>query len=91
MTGAEALRAALASLEVNEDFSEAVLSLRDGSRLTFRHRVGERWAKAEPAPDAAGTVLAEQVLALVGHFRLNGKHLDVRFRDGSRWEAGFRG
>jgi hypothetical protein len=30
------------------------------------------------------------VLSLNSLFRLNGKHLDVRFDDGSRWEAPFR-
>jgi hypothetical protein len=46
MTSDEVLRRAFASLEVNGDFSEAELLLRDGSRLCFCHRVGERWAKA---------------------------------------------
>ena len=33
--------------------------------------------------------LAEQVLQTLARFRLNGKHLDVVFQDGSRWEARF--
>ena len=84
MTTEELLRGAFVGLEVNDDFSEAVLCLADGGRLRFCHRVGERWAKAE------GPV-AEQVLAAVVGFRLNGKHLDIRFTDGSRWEAWFGG
>jgi hypothetical protein len=86
MTNEAFLRDALASMEVNDTFTEAVLVLRDGSRLSFCHRVGERWARA----DSAGS-LAADVLALIALFRLNGKHLDVQLRDGSRWEARFRG
>ncbi|HKI35214.1 MAG TPA: hypothetical protein VKA46_25375 [Gemmataceae bacterium] len=85
MTNEAFLRRALVSVEVNDTFSEAVVVMGDGSRLRFRHRVGERWAKAE------GAGLAGEVLALMALFRLNGKHLDVRFQDGSRWEARFRG
>jgi hypothetical protein len=83
----ELLRRAFASLEVNDDFSEATLAMSDGSRLCFCHRVGERWVRA----DGAGETLAAQVLAGMSRFRLNGKHLDVHFIDGSRWEAPFRG
>jgi hypothetical protein len=83
----ELLRRSFISLEVNDDFSEAVLGMRDGSRLRFCHRVGERWAKAEGDP----ADLAGQVLATLSRFRLNGKHLDVQFGDGSRWEARFGG
>jgi hypothetical protein len=79
------LRRALACVEVNDTFSEAVVALGDGSRLRFRHRVGERWVRAEGAGN-----LAAEVLATIALFRLNGKHLDVQFRDGSRWEARFR-
>ena len=89
MTGEEELRGALASLEVNGDCTEAVLLLGDGSRLWFRHRVGERRAGAVPAAGAGDAGLAGRVLSRVAHFRLNRKHLDVQFSDGSRWEARF--
>jgi hypothetical protein len=85
MTNDAFLRQSFSTLEVNDEFTEAVVGMRDGSRLRFRHRVGERWAKAE------GAGLAGEVLALIGIFRLNGKHLDLEFADGSRWEARFRG
>jgi hypothetical protein len=85
MTDEAFLRDALVTLEVNEAFSEAVLGLRDGSRLHFRHRVGERRAWATGLGGDAG-----RVLAAIALFRLNGKHLDVSFQDGSRWEALFR-
>ena len=91
MTSEEAFRRAFASLEVDEDFTEAVLTMRDGSRLCFRHRVGERWARATGAGEEGGEAsLAGQLLPLIGMFRLNGKHLDIQFQDGSRWEAMFR-
>jgi hypothetical protein len=91
MTGEELLRQAFVAQETDQTFSEAVLRLRDGSRVCFRHRVGERWAKAvgpkgrESEGGTAGDVLASMAL-----FRLNAKHLDIIFTDGSRWETRFR-
>jgi len=92
MTAEELLRDSFVSLEVNEQFTEAVLRMRDGSRLCCCHRVGERWAKAVDAGGAGSDAcLAGQVLSRISLFRLNGKHLDVQFDDGSRWEAPFKG
>jgi hypothetical protein len=91
MTTEEVLRGSFVSLEVNESFTEAVLVLQDGSRLCFRHRVGERWAKAVASPEAGDAGLSGRVLPLIAIFRLNAKHLDVQFQDGSRWEALFAG
>jgi len=91
MTAEELLRQSFVSLEVNGEFTEAVLLMQDGSQLCFCHRVGERWAKAVDAGAVeSGSTLAGRVLSLVSLFRLNAKHLDVRFDDGSRWEAPFR-
>jgi hypothetical protein len=92
MSGAELLRQALSGVEVNPEFTEAVLTLTDGSRLVFRHRVGERWARAV-GPDGGERELggAGEVLALIARFRLNAKHLEVEFSGGDRWEARFRG
>jgi hypothetical protein len=84
MTDEQFLRLAFVSIEVSDDFTEAVVGMGDGSRLSFGHRVAERWAKA--LPDAG---LADQVLQRVAQFRLNSRHLDVQFHDGSRWEARF--
>ena len=42
MSGEQLLRDALQKLEVSDDFAEAVLTLRDGTRLCFCHRVGEQ-------------------------------------------------
>jgi hypothetical protein len=90
MTGAELVRQVFVSLEVNGDFSEAALRMADGSRLCFCHRVGERWAKALPIAEPAERAgLADQVLERIALFRLNAKHLDVYFTDGSHWEARF--
>ncbi len=89
MTTEAQLRAALAALDVNDTFTEATLALRDGSRLRFCHRVGERWVRAEGAPDGSPGE-AGRILERVALFRLNGKHLDVQFQDGGRWEARFR-
>ena len=86
MTHDAFLRQSLTSLDVNDTFSEAVVELADGSRLRFCHRVGERWVRAEGSAGLAGKVLAS-----IARFRLNGKHLDVQFADGGRWEAPFRG
>ena len=52
MTSEEEFRESFASVEVSADFTFAVLTMRDGSRLSFCHRVGERWARAVGAGDA---------------------------------------
>jgi hypothetical protein len=91
VTHEEVLSHSFAGLQVSSDFSEALLQLRDNSKLQFCHRVGQRWAKAVGAdgtdkePGAAG-----EVLARIAMFRLNAKHLDIQFQDGSRWEAQFQ-
>src|SRR5262245_17652596 len=90
MRDEESIRRAFASLEVNDDFSEAVVLLQDQSRLTFRHRVGERSAAATgPAERAQADHQAIQILARLARFRLNAKHLEIEFADGSRWELLF--
>jgi hypothetical protein len=90
MTDEDFLRRSFVSLEVDREFTEAMLSMGDGSRLHFCHRVGERWAQAAGAGDARGeSTLAGQVLSRMALFRLNARHLDIHFEDGSRWEARF--
>lgn len=91
MTQADLLRHAFVSVQTDAAFSEAVVVLRDGSRLYFCHRVDERWAKAigpEGEKHVSGT--AGAVLNGISLFRLNAKHLDIHFTDGSRWEHLFR-
>jgi hypothetical protein len=90
MSDEQLLRQTFVSLQVNDDFSEAIVQMGDGSRLCFCHRVGERWAKAVSAAETEKhRGLADQVLERITQFRLNAKHLDVQFQDGSRWEARF--
>jgi hypothetical protein len=87
MTAEDILRAQLIAVEADKDFTEAVMRFGDNSRLCFCHRVGERWAKAvgpEDREDEAG--LAGELLRAITIFRLNAKHLDIQFEDGSRWD-----
>jgi len=87
MTSDEILRNALRAVEANEDFTEAVLRLQDGSRLCFCHRVDERWAKTVgPQEREQEGGEAEALLSAIKMFRLNRKHLDIEFEDGSRWD-----
>ena len=87
MTSSETLRSALLTVAANDSFAEAVIRLHDGSRLCFCHRVGERWAKAVgPEEREAEAGLAGDLLAVITKFRLNAKHLDIEFADGSRWD-----
>ena len=63
------------------------MRLQDNSRLCFCHRVGERWAKAVgPGQREDETGLAGELLSAMTMFRLNAKHLDIEFEDGSRWD-----
>jgi len=81
------LQRALVEAQANSHYTEAVLTLDDGSRLCFCHRVGERWSKAvgpqgrEEQAGSAGRFLSE-----IKMFRLNAKHLEIQFQDGSRWD-----
>ena len=87
MTTAEIFRRALVAVEVNGSFTEAVIQFNDNSRLCFCHRVDERWAKAvgpDNREEDAGS--AGKLLSAMTMFRLNAKHLDIQFEDGSRWE-----
>jgi hypothetical protein len=92
MTTAQNLQSALLAATANDTFTEAVLGFQDGSRLCFCHRVGERWAKAvgpegrEAEGGQAGQLLSDMTL-----FRLNARHLDIQFADGSRWEKRLHG
>lgn len=63
----------------NATFTQATLSFMDGSELRFAHSSrSERWAHAS----APGTV-ADEVCKTLRQFRLNAKHLQLFFEDGS--------
>jgi len=87
MSDDERLRRAFVAIEVNDSFSEATLALNDDSRLVLRHRIGEHTASAVGPAQPANQ--ASLILERIARFRLNGKHLDVFFVDGSRWELLF--
>lgn len=87
MTDDALIRRSFRSLQVNDDFTEAAVVLDDQSRLEFRHRVGERSAQA--IGPKTQDHRARQILARIQRFRLNAKHLDIEFVDGSRWEILF--
>jgi len=87
MTSQQTLERAIIGVAANDTFSEAILRLNDDSQLCFCHRVDERWAKAlgpESREDCSG--LAGELLDVIKMFRLNAKHLDIQFHDGSRWD-----
>jgi len=63
----------------NTEFTEASLFFRDGSFLQFVHKArDQRWAR----PSADDT-LSGQVCRSLRQFRLNAKHLQLFFDDGS--------
>jgi hypothetical protein len=63
----------------NTAFTQAVLYFKDGSHLQFEHSSrANRWARA-----SAPNTMAERVCTSIHHFRLNAKHLQLFFEDGS--------
>lgn len=87
MNFSQRLAQELASVSAAEQFTFAVMQFRDGSRLHFCHRVDERWVHAiGPPPAGADAGLAGDLRAAITTFRLNAKHLDIQFADGSRWD-----
>jgi hypothetical protein len=67
---------------VNGTFTEAVLHFKDGSHLQFEHSSrSNRWARAS----GDGT-MADRICRSIHQFRLNAKHLQLFFEDGSNAE-----
>ena len=65
--------------DADADFKRAALFFRDGSFIEFEHSSREtRWARAS----ADGTI-ADKVNRWMRIFRLNAKHLQLFFEDGS--------
>jgi len=64
---------------VNAEFNEATVFFNDGSFLQFEHKSRERrWARPSVDDSAAG-----RVCRALRQFRLNAKHLQLFFEDGS--------
>lgn len=63
----------------NQEHTQAILVFTDDSRLLFEHTSREnRWAKA-----SRDQSLADRCCQLLKQFRLNAKHLQLYFVDGS--------
>ena len=64
---------------VDATFTQAVLYFKDGSHLQFEHSSrSNRWARAS----RVGTT-ADKICRSIHQFRLNAKHLQLFFEDGS--------
>jgi len=67
---------------VNSAFSRGMLDFNDGSYLQFEHTSrSNRWARA-----SAEATIADEVCRSIQQFRLNAKHLQLFFEDGSNAE-----
>ena len=63
----------------NAEFNEAAVYFNDGSFLQFEHKGRDRrWARPSEDDTAAG-----RVCRALRQFRLNAKHLQLFFEDGS--------
>ncbi|HEY2380742.1 MAG TPA: hypothetical protein VGK48_06110 [Terriglobia bacterium] len=66
----------------NTEFTQATLHFIDGSELRFEHASrSNRWARAS----APGTI-ADEICKVLRQFRLNAKHLQLFFDDGTNVE-----
>jgi hypothetical protein len=67
---------------VNPAFNRGLLEFTDGSYLQFEHTSrSNRWARA-----SADATIADEVGRSIRQFRLNAKHLQLFFEDGSNAE-----
>jgi hypothetical protein len=79
---AEYARTHVTAYSVNAAFNRATLDFSDGSYLQFEHTSrSNRWAKA-----SAASTLADEICRSIHQFRLNAKHLQLFFEDGSNVE-----
>jgi hypothetical protein len=63
----------------NSAFTEATLHFTDGSELRFEHTSRtNRWARA-----SAPRTIADEICIALRQFRLNAKHLQLFFDDGT--------
>jgi hypothetical protein len=76
---AEEARKEVVRYTVNGEFNRAALYFRDSSFMEFEHTSRQnRWARAS----ADGT-MADKLCQTIRQFRLNAKHLQLFFDDGS--------
>ena len=79
MTRGEYARTQATQYTSNPAFTEATLHFTDGSELRFEHTSRtNRWARAS----APGTI-ADEICIALRQFRLNAKHLQLFFDDGT--------
>jgi hypothetical protein len=79
---AELARQQATHYTVNSEFNKAVLYFNDASFIEFEHTSRQnRWARA-----SADRTAADRVCRSIGQFRLNAKHLQLFFEDGSNAE-----
>ncbi|MFZ1754247.1 MAG: hypothetical protein WBO46_11460 [Caldilineaceae bacterium] len=78
-TSADTAYAQATRYVTNRTFDKAVLFFADGSHLQLQHTgIDTRWAKASAEPS-----MADRVCQSMRLFRLNAKHLQLYFTDGS--------
>jgi hypothetical protein len=78
-TVADCTQAQVVRYVANPTFTQALLLFRDDSRLLFEHSSrANRWASA-----SAPATLADTCCQALQQFRLNAKHLQLYFSDGS--------
>jgi hypothetical protein len=76
---AEYARRHVTQYSVNAAFNRATLDCTDGSQLQFEHTSrSNRWARASSA-----STIADEIARALSQFRLNAKHLQLFFEDGS--------
>ena len=82
MDFAEHARRHVIRYAVNAAFNRATLNFTDGSSVEFEHTSRDnRWARA-----SADATLADEICRSMRQFRLNAKHLQLFFEDGSNVE-----
>lgn len=81
-TTAQQVQTQVVRYVANPSFTQAILLFTDGSRLLFEHSSrANRWARASVAGG-----MADRCCQAIQQFRLNAKHLQLYFADGSTVE-----
>ncbi len=81
-TQAQTIQPQVVRYVANPGFTQAILVFTDDSRLLFEHSSrANRWARASAADS-----MADGCSQAIHQFRLNAKHLQLYFGDGSELE-----